>query len=164
MIKICSIFLLLLDFKLRFFTPAAGVQIPLCTHPSVTALADDTKFARLEFGAYYFAIPMLAFYEIVKLNSRKNCSWIPGLRSIQDCFSKFSVDLCQATFQCFSPKNRGSSAAHTGPTVTGRPLCSARLSRIGAAKPGRKRVDSGAILSAFSRISNCKTRSAVRVS
>jgi hypothetical protein len=29
------------------------------THPSGTALADDTKFARLEFGAFYFAIAIL---------------------------------------------------------------------------------------------------------
>jgi len=26
----------------------------------------DTKFARLEFGAFYFAITILTFYEIVK--------------------------------------------------------------------------------------------------
>jgi len=30
-INLCNIFLLLLDFKLRSFTPAAGVQIPLGT-------------------------------------------------------------------------------------------------------------------------------------
>jgi len=32
-INLCNIFLLLLDFKLRPFTPAAGVQIPLGTPP-----------------------------------------------------------------------------------------------------------------------------------
>ena len=58
---------------------------------------------------------------------------------------KLWVNPDQATFQFIFPKNRGSSAAHTGPTVTDRPLCSAKVSRIGAAKPGRKRVDSGAI-------------------
>jgi ketosteroid isomerase-like protein len=34
----------------------------------------------------------------------------------------------QATFQISSPKNSGSSAAHTGPTLTCRPLCSVRSS------------------------------------
>jgi len=37
----------------------------LSTRPSAPALADDTKFARLEFGAFYFAIAILTFYEIV---------------------------------------------------------------------------------------------------
>jgi len=31
----------------------------------------DTKFARLEFGAFYFAITILTFYEIVKLHKEK---------------------------------------------------------------------------------------------
>jgi hypothetical protein len=50
----------------------------------------------------------------------------------------------QATFQYPSPKNSGSSAAHTGPILTDLPLCSARSSRIAAAKPGKKRVEFGA--------------------
>jgi hypothetical protein len=37
----------------------------LSTRPSAHALADDTKFARLEFEKFYFAITILNFYEIV---------------------------------------------------------------------------------------------------
>jgi hypothetical protein len=37
----------------------------LSTHPSGTALADDSKFARLEFGAFYFAIAISIFYGFV---------------------------------------------------------------------------------------------------
>jgi len=32
----------------------------------------DTKFARLEFGAFYFAIAILTFYEIVNIVSKAN--------------------------------------------------------------------------------------------
>ena len=44
-----------------------SLQRTLSTHPLGTALADDTKFARLEFGAFYFAIVILTFYEFVKI-------------------------------------------------------------------------------------------------
>jgi len=30
----------------------------------------DTKFARLEFGAFYFAIAILTFYEFVKVEKK----------------------------------------------------------------------------------------------
>ena len=45
-------------------------------------------------------------------------------------YGKYGVDrrvanVCQANFQWVFPKKIGSSAAHTGPTVTGRPLCAA---------------------------------------
>jgi len=32
----------------------------------------DTKFARLEFGAFYFAIEILTFYEIVNIVAKAN--------------------------------------------------------------------------------------------
>jgi hypothetical protein len=50
---------------LRFIS--FSLRRTLCTHPSGTALADDTKFARLELGAFYFAITILAFYEIINI-------------------------------------------------------------------------------------------------
>jgi hypothetical protein len=57
----------------------------LSTHPSGTALEDDTKFARLEFGAFYFAITILTFYEIVNLpylkKSKKN-QYIPQMGDV----------------------------------------------------------------------------------
>ncbi len=41
----------------------------LSTRPSGPALADYTKFARLEFGAFYFTIAILTFYEFVNLTN-----------------------------------------------------------------------------------------------
>ncbi len=35
----------------------------------------DTKFARLEFGAFYFAIAILTFYKIVKV-------WFPANQTV----------------------------------------------------------------------------------
>jgi hypothetical protein len=54
-------------FALRFIS--LSLRRTLSTHPSGTALADDTKFARLEFGAFYFAIANLPFYEFVNLTN-----------------------------------------------------------------------------------------------
>jgi len=48
---------------LRFIS--LSLRRTLSAHPSGTALADDTQFARLEFGAFYFAISILTFCEIV---------------------------------------------------------------------------------------------------
>jgi len=48
---------------LRFIS--LSLRRTLSTHPPGSALADYTKFARLEFGAFYFAISILTFYEIV---------------------------------------------------------------------------------------------------
>jgi hypothetical protein len=50
---------------LRFIS--LSLRRTLSTRPSGPALADYTKFARLEFGAFYFAIAILAFYEFVNL-------------------------------------------------------------------------------------------------
>jgi hypothetical protein len=50
---------------LRFIS--LSLRRTLSTRPSGPALADYTKFARLEFGAFYFAIAILTFYEIVKI-------------------------------------------------------------------------------------------------
>jgi hypothetical protein len=57
---------------LRFIS--LSLRRTLSTRPSGPTLADYTKFARLEFGAFYFAISILIFYKFVIIGiPKKNC-------------------------------------------------------------------------------------------
>jgi hypothetical protein len=56
-------------FKIDGFvkSPTSALRFISLSLRRTLSTPHDTKFARLEFGAFYFAIAILTFYEIVKI-------------------------------------------------------------------------------------------------